>query len=219
MPLILQSKLLRVLEDGSFQRLGGKEMIRTDVRIITATNRDIAALAKKGEFRDDLYWRLNVVSIHIPPLKERKGDIGDLIKHFVQRFNNQLGKNVTGIDPELMKDFMNYQWPGNVRELQGIIQRGMVMCQKDLLTADDCDWNPALQTKSSAQDVEKLLSEAADSFLQNTSPHIHKDAVSLFEHLLVMKALEMTEGNQVLAAKMLGISRNTLRSKLEKKSK
>ncbi|UCE72184.1 MAG: sigma-54-dependent Fis family transcriptional regulator [Nitrospiraceae bacterium] len=218
MPLLLQSKLLRVLEDGSFQRLGGKDMIRTDVRIITATNRDIAALAKKGKFRDDLYWRLNVVSIHIPPLRERKVDIGDLIKHFIQRFNVQLGKNIKGIDPDLQNEFINYQWPGNVRELQGIIQRGMVMCQKDLLTADDCEWNPALQIKSSAQDVEKLLSEAADSFLQNTGPHIHKEAVSLFEHLLALKALEMTGGNQVLAAKLLGISRNTLRSKIEKES-
>ena len=219
MPLLLQSKLLRVLEDGCFQRLGGKEMIRTDVRIIAATNKDIDILAKTGEFRDDLYWRLNVVSMHLPSLRERKGDIEDLVQHFIQRFNSQLGKHIKGTTPELIKELMNYNWPGNVRELQSIIQRGMILCQTDLLSLDDCEWPPEEGTADiKTKDVEKMLADIAHELLKRGGVNVYKEAVSNFERLLVNRALEMNNNNQVITAKFLGISRNTLREKIDKAS-
>ncbi len=218
MPILLQSKLLRVLEDGTFQRLGGKEMIKTDVRIIAATNKNMKEQVKNGEFRDDLYWRLNVVCIPLPPLRERKEDLEDLIAHFIKVFNIQLGKNIFGVTPELMNEFIHYEWPGNIRELQSIIQRGMILCQKDLLDHEDCEWDPQRSDFDVEQrDVEKSLSDAAHELLKEKGLNIHKEAVSLFESILVNKALEMNNNNQVLTAKFLGISRNTLREKIGKK--
>ncbi|UCD36051.1 MAG: sigma-54-dependent Fis family transcriptional regulator [Nitrospiraceae bacterium] len=217
MPLHLQSKLLRVLEDGTFQRLGGKEMIKTDVRILAATNKDIDTQVRSGEFREDLYWRLNVVTIHLPPLRERLGDLEDFVHHFITRFNAQLGKRIRGIEPELMKAFSSYHWPGNVRELQGVVQRGMVLCQKAYLSFDDCEWPPEKgHQEGSAADTERLLSDAARFYLRQGSANIYRDAVSSFEQHLVKQALELHDNNQVLAAKFLGISRNTLREKIDR---
>ena len=217
MPLTVQAKLLRVLEDRQFQRLGGKDIIKTDVRIIAATNKDLEALMKKGEFRDDLYWRFNVVYITIPPLRERKDDIEVLTEYFIRRFNRQFGKNVKGAAPEVIREFKNYPWPGNVRELQSGIQCGMVFCQKDVLSLEDCEW---LSRKSPAddsiKDMSKALSEIVNEILQKGGEDIYRKSVLTFEHLMVRKALEKTNNNQVLAAKLLGISRNTLREKLDK---
>ncbi len=140
MPLPVQAKLLRVLEDGKFQRLGGRDVITTDVRIIAATNKNLESLSNMGNFRDDLYWRLNVVSIDIPPLRERKEDIEELTRYFIRTFDLKLGRGVKGVAPEVLQQFQQYHWPGNVRELQSIIQRGMVLCQKDVLSFHDCEW-------------------------------------------------------------------------------
>jgi DNA-binding NtrC family response regulator len=217
MPLPIQAKWLRVLQDGSFQRLGGRELIHTDVRIIAATNQHLDHLRDKGKFRDDLYWRLNTVSINIPPLRERRDDIESLVNYYVQKFSKEYDKNVKGASSHLLAAFSDYNWPGNVRELQGIVQRGMVICQKDILSLDDCDWPPQAVRPEGVHNIEQLLSSAAEEFIQQGGENIHKKAVDLFERLLIRKALAMTNNNQVLAAKMLGISRNTLRSKIDNK--
>ncbi|NOZ69208.1 MAG: sigma-54-dependent Fis family transcriptional regulator [Deferribacteres bacterium] len=218
MPLSLQAKLLRVLQDGSFQRLGGKELIRADVRIIAATNKDLEALRDRGEFRDDLYWRLNVVSITLPPLRERKEDISEIVRYFIRRFNRELGKNVKGISPELLDEFHSYHWPGNVRELQSIIQRGMVLCQRDILSHNDCESLSQPETRAAETgDVRKMLSGAVDRILQAGGSDIYREAVTDFERLLIEKALQLNNNNQALTARMLGISRNTLKAKLEGK--
>ena len=217
MPLSLQAKWLRVLQDGCFQRVGGKDSIKSDVRIIAATNKNLEELRDSGKFRDDLYWRLNVVSIVIPPLRERKEDIGDLVKYFIRRFNREFEKDVKAAAHELIEEFKNYYWPGNVRELQSIIQRGMVLCQSDFLTPDDCEW-PA-QTglaEVKTKDIETILSDAANELLQRGGTNIYKEAVVTFERLLIKKALEINKENQALTARMLGISRNTLKAKLGK---
>lgn len=217
MPLSLQSKWLRVLQDGCFQRLGGKEEIKTDVRIIAATNRDLEGLKDRGKFREDLYWRLNVVNIKLPPLRERKDDIEYLVRYFIRKFGSELNKDVKGISPELLKEFHNYHWPGNVRELQSIIQRGMVMCQKDVLSIEDCE--ALSQSRSEAEKpgvIEEILSRAANELLQTEGVTIYKEAVSRFERMLIEKALEMNKNNQALTARKLGISRNTLKAKLGK---
>lgn len=212
MPLTLQAKLLRVLQDGTFQRLGGKEVIKTDVRIIAATNKDLEEMQKNGKFRNDLYWRLNVVSIHIPALRERKEDIEHIINYFIQRYNRELGKEIKGISPELLKKFLGYDWPGNIRELQNIIHRGMVLCQKDVLSVEDSD---SLQETVPVKDtIENMLSYVADQLLKRGDANIYKDAIASFERILIKRALELNNNNQVTTAKFLGISRNTLREKM-----
>ncbi|MBI4837944.1 MAG: sigma-54-dependent Fis family transcriptional regulator [Nitrospirae bacterium] len=220
MPLSLQSKLLRILQDGCSQRLGGKELIKTDVRIIAATNKNLESLISMGKFRDDLYWRLNVVSIDAPPLRERKEDIEELIQYFIRKFNKELGKDIKGISPELLKEFKGYYWHGNVRELQSIIQRGMLLCQSrpfGILSSEECEWLSQLKLSGEkAVDIEKTLADVAGELLLKGGMDIYKEAVANFEHLMVKKALELTKNNQVMAAKLLGISRNTLREKLSK---
>ncbi|MBI4653389.1 MAG: sigma-54-dependent Fis family transcriptional regulator [Nitrospirae bacterium] len=216
MPLTLQAKLLRVLEDGSFQRLGGNEFINTDVRIIAATNKNLDNMVKKGDLREDLYWRLNVVTIHIPPLRERKEDIKDLVRYFIQKFNRELGKDIKGISPELLNAFEKYNWPGNIRELQNTIQRAMVLCQKDFISVDGCEWLSAVSVSGKAIDIEDMFYSIADAFLKSGDSDIYKKALSSFEHLLIKKTLELTKNNQALAARLLGISRNTLREKMNK---
>jgi two-component system response regulator AtoC len=215
MPMPLQAKWLRVLQDGCFQRLGGKDLIKTDVRIIAATNKNLESRRDEGSFRDDLYWRLNVVSIFIPPLRERKEDIGDLVRYFIQKYNKELGKNVSGVFPGLLAEFQNYRWPGNVRELQGIVQSGMVVCKKDVLTVEDCGWPPTQKSIPGDHDIERLLSDVAGILLEDGGTNIYKEGVDSFERILVRRALELTNHNQVSAARLLGISRNTLRSKIE----
>ncbi len=216
MPLSLQSKLLRVLQDGCFQRLGGNDLIKTNVRIVAATNKNLESLINMGKFRDDLYWRLNVMSINVPPLREKKDDIEDLVQYFIQKFNRELGKKVKGVSPEILRDFKEYHWPGNVRELQSIIQRGMVLCNKNFLSTEDCEWLSQIRLSDiKTTDSEKALFDVVSEFLQRGGANVYKDAVSAFEHLMVKRALELTKNNQVMAAKLLGISRNTLREKLE----
>ncbi len=217
MPLPIQAKWLRVLQDGCFQRVGGKDMIRTDVRIIAATNKDLEKLMDNGEFREDLYWRLNVVSIKVPPLRERKDDIENIVQYFIQRFNRELDKEIKGISPELLNEFQVYHWPGNVRELQSIIQRGMVLCQKDVLTLEESGSFSRIRPSSGkAGNMEEILSNAANELLQKGGPNIYKEAVSTFERLLIEKALDLNKNNQALTARMLGISRNTLKAKTGK---
>ncbi len=218
MPMSIQARWLRVLQDGCFQRLGGKETIKTDVRIIAASNKDLVTLKDSGEFREDLFWRLNVVSINIPPLRERKEDIEGIVRYFIQKYNRETDKNVTGISPELLNKFNNYRWPGNVRELQSVIQRGMVLCQKDSLSIENCEsLSDTKLSASKTRNMENILSDAANELLQGGEINIYKEAISTFERLLIQKALELNKDNQALTARVLGISRNTLKAKIEKK--
>ncbi|MBL7048349.1 MAG: sigma-54-dependent Fis family transcriptional regulator [Nitrospira sp.] len=216
MPPQIQAKWLRVLQDGCFHRLGGKDLIKTDVRIIAATNQDMHHLVEDKKFREDLFWRLNVVSIHIPPLRERRDDIESITHYLIHKYNAEYGKSIKGISDDLMKTFMRYEWPGNVRELQGVIQRGMVMCQKDHLSIDDCELRDRIVSNGSeSQDLDSLLSAAADLLLKKGGPGVYKDGIAVFERMLINKALEKTGNNQVLTSRLLGISRNTLRSKID----
>ena len=188
------------------------------MRIIAATNKNLEVLRDEAEFRDDLYWRLNVVSINIPPLRERKDDIEPLVLYFIRKFSREFEKDVKGAAPDLLNAFKKYHWPGNVRELQSIIQRGMVLCQNDSLSLDDCEWPPVEGVSDArVQDIEKMLSDTAYELLQRGGANIYKEALSTFESLLVKRALEMNNNNQVMTARFLGISRNTLREKINRK--
>jgi len=136
MSLATQAKLLRVLQDGSFQRLGGTETVTTDVRIIAATNRDLAAMVAKGDFREDLFYRIHVVAIQLPPLRDRRGDIKELITHFIRKYNRLLHKQIKGIRADTLRQLESYHWPGNVRELENVVQKGMVLCAGDYLSIE-----------------------------------------------------------------------------------
>ena len=137
MPTDIQAKLLRAIEERSFRRVGGTASINVDVQIVAASNRDIKAMIEKGEFREDLYYRLKVVDLHLVPLRERKRDIPELVAFFVNKFNMQMGKNIIDVSPEALKLLINYKWPGNIRELSNAIQRALLFCDGEKITPAD----------------------------------------------------------------------------------
>ncbi|MEK6671923.1 MAG: sigma-54 dependent transcriptional regulator [Nitrospirota bacterium] len=213
MSLQLQSKLLRVLQDGTFQRLGGTETIRTDVRIIAATNKDLDAMVKKGAFREDLYYRLNVVRIEIPPLRERTEDIAELVTYFIRKYNKKLGKDIKGITAEAIKKLEEYTWLGNVRELENTIQKAMVFCNADYLSVECCEGRH--MEKDICKTVDEAIKNLVDLAFKDNCQGKFQDILSTIEERMVKRAIELTKGNQVHAARLMGISRNTLRKKLE----
>ena len=216
MPLVLQAKILRVLQDGSFIRLGSTEPLKCNVRIIAATNKNLEEMLKQEKFREDLYYRLNVISLNLSPLRERKQDIKDLVQHFISVFNKELNKNIKGISSDTLKMFEEYHWPGNVRELENVMHRAMVLCQKDHIAPECCIGIPVAESMGNPASVmENYLMEAINSIFSYSSQGIYQDFLSAAERFLIKKAIEITHGNQVQAAKLLGISRNTLRRKLE----
>ena len=219
MSLALQAKLLRVLQDGTFQRLGGAEDIKTDVRLITATNKDLEHMVKNNTFREDLYYRINVVTIDVPPLRERKEDIKELVQYFIQKYNKKLGKQAKGITSETLKKLEEQRWHGNVRELENVIQKAMVFCSSDYLSAECCK-EFSLQPKIEPEadrciTVKDAIQSLVDLSFREGCHEMFQDMVGTLEISMVKRALELTKGNQVQAAKLLGISRNTLRKKLE----
>ena len=199
-PPATQVKLLRVLQEREFERLGGTRTVKVDVRLIAATNRDLREALEQGTFREDLYYRLNVVPIDIAPLRERKEDIPDLVNLFISHFDDESRKTVEGITPEAMQILVNYHWPGNVRELQNIIERACALAKGDVLEATDIhiDQRPA---KSA-----------------NGQPGFLPDGMTLeqWEDEMVQEALRRANGNKSQAARLLGLSRNALRYRLSK---
>ena len=199
-PPATQVKLLRVLQEREFERLGGTKTIKVDVRLIAATNRDLRQALEQGTFREDLYYRLNVVPIDIAPLRERKEDIPDLVNLFVSRFAGESGKDIEGITPQAMQMLVNYHWPGNVRELQNIVERACALSKGPQLEAAD------------------IHIDARSSKGGNGSPGFLPDGMTLeqWEDELVLEALKRANGNKSQAARLLGLSRNALRYRLSK---
>ncbi len=199
-PAATQVKLLRVLQEREFERLGGTKTIKVDVRLIAATNRDLRAALEEGTFREDLYYRLNVVPIDIAPLRERREDIPDLVNLFISRFAADSGKSIESISPDAMQILVNYHWPGNVRELQNIVERACALAKQNVLQASDIhlDVRPA------------KAANGAGGFLP--------DGMTLeqWEDEMVQEALRRANGNKSQAARLLGLSRNALRYRLSK---
>jgi transcriptional regulator with PAS, ATPase and Fis domain len=135
--MMTQAKILRVLQEREIMRIGGREPIKVDVRILSATNKDLPAEMKNGHFREDLFYRLKVVTIHMPPLRERKDDIPELVNFFLQKFNHNFGKNISKVDEAGMKAIIGYHWPGNVRELQSVLEKAVLMCESDTIGVGD----------------------------------------------------------------------------------
>jgi two-component system response regulator AtoC len=197
-PHHLQTKLLRVLQDEEIRRLGDTKTIKVDVRIIAATSRDLEQDVKQGGFRSDLFYRLNVLPIHIPPLRERKEDIGKLVEYFIEKYNEKLNRRVKGVTPQVMSELLRYPWYGNVRELENVIERSMILTDSDLISRVDLGQRENDFRGSSWFD--SLSLEAAWRRL---------------EKAYIGKALSQTGGNRTQAAKLLGLSRRALLYKLK----
>jgi len=220
MSLATQSKLLRVLQDRRFERLGGSETLQVDVRFIVATNKNLEAAISNGTFREDLYYRLNVVSLTLPPLRERKEDIPLLVGYFLKKFNRELKKNVAGLTPSAMDKMIAYSWPGNVRQLENVLKRAMVLCQGEWIVEDQLhfekEWERVeVEEERRGKTIEDLLDLFFNEVLTLPIPK-GLDRISILERGLILRALQKTGGNQLKAAKLLGIHRSTLRGKMER---
>jgi DNA-binding NtrC family response regulator len=202
----LQVKLLRVLQERSFERLGGVKSIQVDVRIVAATNRDLEASIREGKFREDLYYRLSVIPIHIPPLRDRREDIPVLIEHFLENFNKQKKKEVEGITPRAMEALVQYSWPGNVRELENLVERLVVIKRAGTIDLDD------LPEKIRGADFEDNLPRI---FLPEDGIQLDA-AVHRLEKELIIQALKRTNGVKKEAARLLGMKRTTLIQKMKR---
>ena len=211
LPLGAQVKVLRVLQDGTLERLGSNKQLTTDVRIIAATNRNLEEMIDEGLFRLDLFHRINVLTINIPPLRQRITDLPDLILYFLSRYGRQVSPAVEGISDEALKKLSNYSWPGNIRELENTIRRAIVLAKATVLTAEDC----VLQDPAEpAGDFEQVVSRQIDKLLKGDESRPYRHLLSEVEQILIKKALDLCDNNQVQAANLLGINRMTLRKKL-----
>jgi len=198
----MQLKLLRVLAEGEFERVGGNETKKVDVRVIAATNRNLEEAMKNGHFRQDLYFRLNVIPIDVPPLRERKDDIPLLVTHFLDKFNADFKKNIDAVDDEAMKYLQSYEWFGNIRELENLMERAIVLNKTGVLTVKDF---PIFLSQT---ETEEEINIDADSDLA--------EIVDNFEKKIILKALRDNHFNKLRTAEKLGIHRSTFMSKLKK---
>jgi two-component system response regulator AtoC len=192
MPSYLQVKLLRVIQERKIQRLGGTQSIPIDVRILAATNQDLEKRVKEGLFREDLYYRLNVIQIKIPPLKDRREDIPQLVGHFIRKYNTIMGKSIRGIEPESLRALQHYDFPGNIRELENLIERVILLTETDIITLKDLD-----------------ITETVPSI------PVKEGTLADLEKQAILASLRRWEGNRTRAAEELGITRRTLLNKIK----
>jgi len=207
-PVEMQVKLLRALQESEFERVGGIKTLKVDVRLIAATNRDLRRAIEEGGFREDLFYRINVVHIHLPPLRERTGDIPLLIEHFVHRFNEKLGKKIEGITPDAQAILVSYAWPGNIRELENVIERCALFCEGDRIGEPDLPPDVRHGTEPPATAVEEL---AESTSLKEKV----REAAERVERELIIRALKQTGHNVTHAARLLKISRKSLQMKMK----
>ena len=197
----MQVKLLRFLEEKTFRRVGGTRDINVDVRIIAATNRDLEQAIRDGRFREDLFYRLQVVPIRIPSLRERREDIPLLVQHFIDHFNQDLRRDTRGVEPEAMKRLMAHDWPGNIRELRNVIERIMILEDKEQIEVSD---------------LPRGVGDGNSARVEDQRLEVGGMTLDQMEELAIRQALERSSRNQVRAAKLLGISRDTLRYRMKK---
>ncbi|HEY1552409.1 MAG TPA: sigma-54 dependent transcriptional regulator, partial [Kofleriaceae bacterium] len=227
-PVEMQVKLLRAIQESEFERVGGLKTIKVDVRLVTATNRDLEAEVARGNFREDLFYRLNVVPLHIPPLRKRAGDIPLLVVHIIKKFNERLKKNITGIADDALAALETHAWPGNIRELENVLERTILFTKGDRIERADLQLAPSGAPEpprtitssptltNDSQSLPILVDDVDDSAEVSGSL---KDAVraetARVERELIVKALDETGGNVTQAARLLKISRKSLQMKMK----
>ena len=216
MALDLQSKLLRAIQGQEFYRVGGKQPIQVDVRIIAATNQDIEKAVEEKKFREDLLYRLNVVTIKLPPLRSRKEDIPLLVEYFLQKFQEEMGIEPRTISPNAADVLKSYSWPGNVRQLENILRRAVLLSPNPMLTPDDISLPRERRNRESLEDIISSRLEGYINSIDASGKHeLYDTIVPFMERPLIKLVLKKTGGNQVKTAEILGINRNTLRKKIK----
>jgi len=205
---VLQSKLLRVLQDRQFERIGGIKTIKTDIRVIAATHQDLKLAVEQKRFREDLYYRLNVIPIHLPPLRERKSDIPLLAHHFLDHFNRTKKKKIKGFTKEAMDKLIQYDWPGNVRELENTIERVVILLDGDFITPQDLPEKFQNLTRENIPQ-EIIIPDEGISL---------EEAVNEFERKLILQALQKTGWVKNKAARLLNLNRTTLIEKIKRQN-
>jgi two-component system response regulator AtoC len=206
-PKSVQAKILRVLQEGEFIPVGDTATKRVDVRIIAATNQDLLQCVQEKEFREDLYYRLNVINIKMPPLRDRKEDVPLLVKHFIEKYNKKENKQIKGITTDVEKEFYNYTWPGNVRELENVIERAVTLTNEDIISLD---------TISSLVKKEGNAEPTEDELLSSPYKEARRKALDSFNVKYITKAINKTDGNVTNAAKESGIERQYLQRMLKR---
>ncbi|KRA48300.1 nitrogen regulation protein NR(I) [Devosia sp. Root635] len=224
MPMDAQTRLLRVLQEGEYTMVGGRSSIKTNVRIVAATHRDLSQMIRQGLFREDLYYRLNVVPIRLPPLRERVDDVGDLAVHFLNAAQRE-GDPIKSISPEAIKLMQNYSWPGNVRELENLVRRLSALYADESISAEivqnelNIAERPAAQGAAGPMDVSVAVETHVGQLLREYEPNLppaglYQRVIDRVEAPLIAMALNACGGNQIKAADLLGLNRNTLRKKI-----
>jgi two-component system nitrogen regulation response regulator GlnG len=220
LPLGMQGKLLRVLQDQKFERVGGNDTIQTDVRLIAATHRDLKAWAAEGKFRPDLFYRLSVFTIALPPLRERGDDLTLLVQQYLRRLNRELSREVREVAAESLALLRAYPWPGNIRELQSVLKQALLRATgsvlvpaflPDAVAAGGPDGAPAAPPPEAGFRFETFIRQRLEAGGDNVYAEVHCQ----LDRILLPLALEFTDGNQRLAARLLGIARGTLRQRLQ----
>ena len=218
MPIDLQTRLLRVLSEGQFYRVGGQDLINVDVRVIAATHQDLETLVKSGQFREDLFHRLNVIRIKVPPLRERVEDIPLLSQYFLNKSANQLNVKLKSLSPEVIEYFKNLYWQGNVRQLENICHWLTVMAPGNVINVSDLPAelnSEPVSSGSTSSNWQENLGREVSKILLTGEVNIFKDYTNIFEKELIIQALKYTKGRKVEAAKLLGIGRNTITRKIK----
>jgi DNA-binding NtrC family response regulator len=217
MPMKLQAKILRLLQDQTFERLGGNETIRTDVRLIAATHRDLKVRAAEDKFRPDLYYRLGVFTIHLPPLRERSDDLPMLTQHYLRRFSTEFGREVREISPDALARLSAYSWPGNIRELQSVLRQALLRASGTVLLPAFLPELPGVSTpprhspiSEQSFDLERFIRQRLSPTSSDLAGETHREV----DRILMSIALEYTHGNHREASRLLGISRQTMRMRL-----
>jgi two-component system response regulator AtoC len=207
-------KLLRAIQEGEFERVGGVTTTRVNVRLITATNQDLRARIASGQFREDLYYRLNVVHIHLPPLRERQEDIGLLAEHFLAKYNERLAKKIKAIDEPAMQFLAGYQWPGNIRELENVLERCVLFCDDEAIRTEHLP--PDVRgNEPPAAGAPGLVVTEEDLHIEGGLKDQVKAATASLEKQFIVRALEQTARNVTRAAQLLKISRKSLQTKMK----
>jgi two-component system nitrogen regulation response regulator GlnG len=221
-PIELQTKLLRVLQEREYSRVGGREVLKANARILAATNQDLERAVREKRFREDLYFRLKVIPIYLPPLRERRGDIGQLAGYFIDKIDREMGTRVSGISAEALKVLEDHAWPGNVRELENALIRAAVLSPGAVLFPKDFTFHSATPGEPPAAvdhlSLEEIIHHKLEDYFQRTKgvdvDNLYSLVIERVERPLIELTLRKTGGNQIRAAEILGINRNTLRKKI-----